>query len=152
MRGRRRRGARHPHSCLPFPTRVAGGGVSKVPLHILPAGSDTARSEGKEGFAHSPGVGPVTFEDEGSDSLGLNCMVATWRPAGEQLLGFTQLLEAPSVPNYRLFKAFDLSTHPPGPQQMQIRCQTKVHLLACAFMGHLGLLGCPSPRWNYVCF
>lgn len=56
----------------------------------------------------------MTLENEGSDSLGLNCMAATRRPAGEQLLGFTQLLEAPSTPNYQLFKAFDLSAHPPA--------------------------------------
>lgn len=63
----------------------------------------------------------MTFEDEGSDSLGFNCkMAATWRTAGEQLLGSTRLLETPSVPNHRLFKAFDLRNHLLGIQQTLI--------------------------------
>lgn len=96
------------------------GGSPRFPSTSCLLGQTLRGVRAKKGLLTLLEWGPVTFEDEGSDSLGLNCMVATWRPAGEQLLGFTQLLEAPSVPNYRLFKAFDLSTHPPGPQQIQI--------------------------------
>ncbi|MBZ3886898.1 Coatomer subunit zeta-2, partial [Sciurus carolinensis] len=46
----------------------------------------------EEGFAHYPAAGPVTFEGEGSNHLGLNCKMATWKAAGEQLLGLVPLL------------------------------------------------------------
>lgn len=65
------------------------------PLCVLPEGSQS-----EEGLAHSPAAGPVTSEGEGSDHLGINCKMATWKAAGEQLLGLVLLLDIPSAPNH----------------------------------------------------
>lgn len=41
----------------------------------------------------------MTLEGEGSDHLGVKCNMATWKAAGEQLLGLVLLRDAPSAPN-----------------------------------------------------
>lgn len=102
-RGERARG----ESPTPIPTPLLVRflsfiSLSSLPLHILPTGSQTLpRSyQGEEGFTHYPAAGPVTFKGEGSDHLGLNCKMATWKAAGEQLRGLVQLLDIPSAPNH----------------------------------------------------
>ena len=40
----------------------------------------------------------MTLEGEGSDHLGLHGKMATWKAAGEQLLGLVQLPDIPSAP------------------------------------------------------
>lgn len=92
---------------LSFSACVAGG-ISQLyfsliasflhPTHgsqPLPGGS-----WGQEGFVHYPAAGPLTFEGNGSDHLGLNCKMATWWAAGQQLLGLVQLLDIPGAPNH----------------------------------------------------
>lgn len=81
---------------------MAGGiSLSWQPLHILPTGSQTLPGgyQGKEGLAHYPAAGPVTSEGEGSDHLLLPLNMATWKAAGEQLLGLVELLAIPSAPS-----------------------------------------------------
>lgn len=85
------------------------GSLSSLPLtSCLPqAIADTAWGyQSKEGLAHYPAAGPVTLEGEGSDHLGLHGKMATWKAAGEQLLGLVQLSDIPSAP------AIDSQNHP----------------------------------------
>lgn len=106
----RRRGQCGRHdSCLPLSTRVAGG-VSQVSLSTSCLLGQTLPEacKGKEGLAHHCVAGPVTFEEEGSGSLGLNREMAPRRTAGRQLLGLIQVFDTPSIPNCWHFKAFGL--------------------------------------------
>lgn len=64
-----------------------------------PAHRVTDTAWGLPGLAHYPAAGPVTSEGEGSDHLGLPLNMATWKAAGEQLLGLVELLAIPSAPS-----------------------------------------------------
>lgn len=99
-----------------------------VASHTLPGGSP-----GQGVFAHSPAAGPLTSEGAGSDHLGLNCKMATWKAAGEQLLGLVQLLDTPSA--LRVI-------HPlRGPHQTQTQCQPKALVMVTVSL-------CPGePLW-----
>lgn len=98
-RGRGERG-RGRQACLSQLERLVGfpscffshfRSISCLPGQTLPRGYWR-----EEGFAHYPAAGPVTFEGEGSNHLGLNCKMATWKAAGEQLLGLVLLLNTPN--------------------------------------------------------